>query len=286
METFIIETGPGGLPRGVLTHESGSRVEVYPQGAHVTSWRDVRGRELLFLSQRAVLAPGSAIRGGVPVVFPQFAAQGPLPKHGFARTSEWSVLEHGIDGASRAHVGLALESSERTLAIWPHRFRTELRVHLTAESLILQLRVRNPGEDPFDFTCALHAYLRVEDIEHARLQGLQGARYVDKVRGRDADVQPGTALALGGETDRIYVGAPDHLVLLDGDRPLGVRKTGFPDYVVWNPWKEKAAALPDMADSEYREMLCVEAAVAATAIRLPPGGDWLGEQILTSPPAA
>jgi glucose-6-phosphate 1-epimerase len=33
--------------------------------------------------------PSQAVRGGVSVLFPQFASHGPLPKHGFARNMLW-----------------------------------------------------------------------------------------------------------------------------------------------------------------------------------------------------
>jgi D-hexose-6-phosphate mutarotase len=42
----------------------------------------------------SLLAPGKAIRGGVPIVFPWFGSRSdgkPGPAHGFARTSEWTV---------------------------------------------------------------------------------------------------------------------------------------------------------------------------------------------------
>ena len=82
--------GRGGLDRVTLSSRDGARAEVYLQGAHVTSWRPATDdRERLFLSERSKYCPGGAIRGGIPVIFPQFAAEGPLPRHGFARTSRW-----------------------------------------------------------------------------------------------------------------------------------------------------------------------------------------------------
>ena len=68
------------------------RPTVYLHGAHVTSWKPARDHdERLFLSERSEFRAGTAIRGGIPVIFPQFAAEGPLPRHGFARTSEWTL---------------------------------------------------------------------------------------------------------------------------------------------------------------------------------------------------
>lgn len=41
---------------------------IYLHGATVTSWK-VDGKELLFLSSKAVLNGSKAIRGGIPIVF-------------------------------------------------------------------------------------------------------------------------------------------------------------------------------------------------------------------------
>ena len=54
------------------------------QGAHVLSWVS-GGRERLFLSPANHWDGRTAIRGGIPVCFPQFNARGGLPRHGFAR---------------------------------------------------------------------------------------------------------------------------------------------------------------------------------------------------------
>ena len=74
----------------VFTVEFGDdAVDVAYYGATVTSWRTA-GRERLWMSSLSRLDESGPIRGGVPVAFPQFADQGPLPLHGFARTLRWT----------------------------------------------------------------------------------------------------------------------------------------------------------------------------------------------------
>ena len=63
------------MEKVVLVHPSAkASVEVYLQGATVTSWK-ILGQELLYLSPKASFAPNKAIRGGIPVVFRQTRQQ-------------------------------------------------------------------------------------------------------------------------------------------------------------------------------------------------------------------
>ncbi len=74
----------------------GASATISLYGAHLLSWQTADGRERLFLSERAVLDGSSAIRGGVPLIFPQFAARGNGQRHGFARTPMQEFEEAGI----------------------------------------------------------------------------------------------------------------------------------------------------------------------------------------------
>lgn len=269
-----------------LAHPSGARAAVYLQGAHVAGWTDPSGAELLFVSERSRYEPGAAIRGGVPVIFPQFADQGPLPKHGFARTAAWEHAGSGADADGAAWALLRLADTEATRALWPHAFRAELRVALDADSLSLALRVANTGDGVMAFTCALHTYFRVDDVRRAAVEGLRGVRYLDKLRAGGAFTEERDAVDVAGEVDRVYVAAPDRLRVRGaaGGRAVVVEKQGFRDAVVWNPWEEGARGLPDMADDEYLRMLCVEPANAAEPVHLAPGEEWTGTQRLRVEP--
>jgi glucose-6-phosphate 1-epimerase len=260
-----------------LVHPSGAKAEVYRYGAHVTSWVPAGGTEALFLSRASRFGPGTAIRGGVPVIFPQFAEQGPLPKHGLARKEVWDAAD-----VSDARAVFRLRSSLFTRAIWPHVFAAELAVELEERGLSLRLSIRNPGDEPFSFTGALHTYVRVADVARASVSGLQGVTYRDKLQGDATFVQDEEPLCIPPEIDRVYVDAPSPLRVRDeaGGRTIVVRAEGFPDAVVWNPGAKKAASFPDMEAGEEREMLCVEAAAAADPVVLAPGGTWTGAQVL------
>jgi glucose-6-phosphate 1-epimerase len=275
-----VEPGEGGLHRIVLTHPRGGRAEVYLHGAHLTSWRDASGDELIFVSREARFHAESAIRGGVPVIFPQFADQGPLPKHGFARTSAWTV-EGQYATEEEAIVTLRQADSEATREIWDHAFRADLTIRLGG-LLRMELAVENAGGEPMEFTCALHNYFRVDDVRRASVLGLAGVRYRDKVADGEESVQSEDALQVAGEVDRVYVDAPETLRIRDeaGGRTIVVERSGFADAVVWNPRTDLARELPDFSDDEYLRMICVESASAATPVRLVPGARWTGTQTI------
>ena len=86
-----------GLACTRITLPNGDSVRVSDFGAQVLSWRS-RGHERMFCSERAVVDGSAAIRGGVPVCFPQFNARGPLPKHGLARRTTWQYQSAEVQG--------------------------------------------------------------------------------------------------------------------------------------------------------------------------------------------
>jgi glucose-6-phosphate 1-epimerase len=265
------------LPRIDLSHPAGGSVTIYLQGAHVASWRRPGGDEVLFMSRESRFEAGVPIRGGVPVVFPQFSDRGPLPKHGFARTLPWEVVENGTAPGAGARATLRLTSDAETLALWPHPFRAELVVTLD-EGLGTTLRITNTGDDPFTFTSALHTYYRVGDVRQVTVQGLEGSRFTGPPE--LAAMDPDGILRIRRETDGVYADVGDRLRFVDPShgRTLELEKEGFADAVVWNPWVERARALEDFGDDEYLTMLCVEPANIVVPTRLDPGEVWSGMQ--------
>jgi glucose-6-phosphate 1-epimerase len=64
-------TIPDDFPKVRLSAPDGACADVFLHGGHVASWQTPDGQERLFFSQRAQFGPGAALRGGVPVIFPQ-----------------------------------------------------------------------------------------------------------------------------------------------------------------------------------------------------------------------
>jgi glucose-6-phosphate 1-epimerase len=249
------------------------------QGAHVLSWVS-QGRERLFLSPNNLWDGKSAIRGGVPVCFPQFNQRGTLPKHGFARNMVWTAGEAVANGDA-AHIDFTLSTNPDTLAIWQQAFVAVLRVAMTPGQLTVTLTVNNTeAQNDLHFTGALHTYLAVDDIDLTELRGLGGRPEWDAV----ADVHglADEALYFDGEFDRVYDSAANPLHLQDGTSTLQIEQSpSWANSVVWNPGEGKCAALADMPAHGFARMLCVEAAQVFEPISISAGGQWVGWQRLT-----
>ncbi len=276
--SVVLEKDSHGLEMAVMCHPSGAVATVYLLGGHLTSWCTADGRERLFLSRRSCFAAGQPIRGGVPVIFPQFG-DGPLPKHGLARTRIWELRRQGVqpDDAVWAVFGCA-STAVAAPAAWPHAFDLELAVHLDAAGIRLGLRVTNTGVAPLPFQVALHTYFAVDDIAATRVVGLDGCEYLDSLRGRVRETETRPEIPFDRETDRIYLQTPDELRILGaaGGEAVRIRTQHLPDAVVWNPWIDKARAMEDFGDDEYRNMVCVETGAVVPGRILAPGEEWAG----------
>jgi glucose-6-phosphate 1-epimerase len=261
-----------------LTGPRGATAVISKLGAQVLSWVAPDGRERLFLSDQAKFDGSVAIRGGIPVCFPQFSGLGDLPKHGFVRTREWSVSSQRT-GDDYALVTLEIVSDEATRALWPHAFQAELALMLEADRIDMELCITNTGGAPFSFTGALHTYLRVVQVEDVALEGLAGHDYCDALEDNRIVRENGKELIVDREIDRAYLNVKRPQQLHAGNLSLAIQSQGFPDTVVWNPWVDRCAALQDMPADGWRHMLCVEAA-ATQLITLPAGEEWYGRQTL------
>ena len=252
------------------------------QGAHVLSWQ-AEGKERLYLSPSSVCDGVTAIRGGIPICFPQFNQRGNLPKHGFARNMPWRFLSEQSGGSEKV---FELSSNEQTLALWPFQFRACLTVNLAPNTLQVALRVENQGQQSLTFTGALHTYFAVEAIDQVNLQGQAHQPEWDTVK--DTHQPCAGQLRFGAEFDRVYdVLTHDQptdqptWTLHDGPSALHISQSeSWGQSVVWNPGADKCAQLQDMPDNGYRHMLCVEAARVTSSIEVPPAQTWTGWQLL------
>jgi glucose-6-phosphate 1-epimerase len=233
-----------------ISTAEGAEATISLFGAHLMSWKTADGKERMFLSQRSALDGSAAIRGGIPVIFPQFATRGDGLRHGFARTSTWRIVEQ-----SNAWAELALAQSDLPRShfqSWPRAFELRLHFELKANALEIRYTVHNTGQQDFSWAGALHTYFAVEEFDKATLDGMPFTGALD-------DIRPATP----------------QLRLDTGAGTLQLEQQGFSEWVVWNPGAQGAAAAADMDDSDYRRFVCIEPARVDKQV-LPAGAEWTG----------
>jgi glucose-6-phosphate 1-epimerase len=269
---------------------SGDAVVASLHGGQVLSWVPADGGERLFLSDKTVFGGDAAVRGGVPVCFPQFNQRGPLPKHGFARQALWTLAASHDDGFE-----LLLRDGLATQHIWPEHFELRLRVQLAPQVLTLTLNVRNTGPRAWPFTAALHTYLRTRDVTQVTLAGLSGTPCWDAVADQRF-VEDSAQLHFGQLAqqgfDRVFTVASDGceakaltLQHEHGHPRMWITQSDtMHEAVVWNPGQAGCAQLADMAPEAWRHMLCVEAARIDQPVTLGAGESWQGWQQLRFEP--
>ncbi len=264
-------------PSPLTAQAPGVRITACPRGAHLMTWT-THGVERLWMSPLSGCGQPAALRGGIPVLFPQFAAFGPLVKHGFARTTPWRAVPSD-EVPDRAVLAFELHDSADTRAVWAHPFRARLDVSASPRDLVVRLSVTNLDEYPARFTGGLHTYLRVTG-PGARITGLGGASGWDGVSTQDPQftVPVADCLAALDERDLVMHDVAGPITLHDDELgTLVLRAEGLPDRVVWNPGPDHG--LPDVLPGGAAEFVCIEP-TAVTPQVIAAGRTWVGTQVL------
>ncbi|CAI5737668.1 unnamed protein product [Hyaloperonospora brassicae] len=297
-----------------LKHPSGSSAEVFLFGAHVKSFRAAVDPELdiLFMSKGSFLDGIKPIRGGIPLIFPNFGSLEGFPSHGFARITNWTLVSHedAKEKESPSVATFSMASSDSTRTIWPVDFELTYEVKLYADQLKTALHVRNTFEKPIDFHALLHNYLWVDDVRDKGVQvkGLKGVEYFDKVS-KTNETETRELIDFSAQTDNVYRNAPDLVsAIIKGvkaiDRTVTVEKSGSitggagtksgvrdpdeakgveteTDIVLWNPWAERAATMEDFVAEEYKNMVAIEPGRVSEKQVLPNGQTYTLQQIIS-----
>ena len=277
--TITRVAGNGGLPMiNVSNDHADAVISVY--AGQVLSFTPKGAADVLFVSDKAYYAEGKAIKGGVPICWPWFGADPEgkgRPAHGFMRNRMWSEWETRENADGSTTVILGVESSPETLAIWPHAFRLAMEITV-GKTLQLALMTRNTGDAAFNITQAMHTYFAVGDIAQTTVTGLEGTQYLDKAAdGNGATKSQAGAISITREVDRVYLGVPAELAIVDGalNRTIRITSSGNKTAVVWNPWAKIAASMADLQADDYTRFVCVETTNAADdVVSVPAGGEF------------
>ncbi|EGQ9277486.1 TPA: D-hexose-6-phosphate mutarotase [Vibrio vulnificus] len=232
-------------------------------GGHVVSYQPAGQADVIWMSDKAVFDGKTALRGGIPVCWPWFGRIA-APAHGFARTSEWELVEHR-ENDNGVIVELALFPTEELHNLWPHMFDVRLIVEI-GDELKVSLNILNIDDEAFTFSGALHTYLNVGDIEQTQTMGM-GSEYIDSLKASEL-CHGGEVLQLTDTIDRVYTQPEKEIVVKDPviERTLYIENQGHNSAVLWNPWAQGAAGMADMNDDGYKTMLCVESTLHADSI--------------------
>ena len=234
------------------------------------------------------LCEGTAIRGGVPIIFPWFNTGwdggrpvSKQPKHGFGRVAFWSF---DADASSDRHVRYTLDSTDfgddllAQLNSGDHpRFHATYDVEI-GERIAMTLTVTNDGDEPLTYEAALHTYLHVGDVERIAVHGLESC----ELSGQHAAWCPPLfrdrrAITFDGMVDRTYLRGDEADAPLAIDDPvlgrtIEIINAGAPQAVVWNPGQAAGDAMGDLAVGEWRGFVCVEAVARLDrSVTLAPG---------------
>lgn len=273
------------------------KIKLY--GATIVSWL-VAGEEKLFVSEKAILDGSKAIRGGIPLVFPQFGQpDSSMPQHGFARNKTWKLI-NSRTSADCCEVDLLLNDDESTTNLWPHKFNLIYTVKLSANELSTGLEIVNPSDTEFACQALLHTYLKISNIHDILCAGFAGFDFIDKMNNNAQSIETDNSIAIDREVDRIYCSKPNSDIvvsiknhsskemfkiesyatsakLMDGlnhsdnlSKVDGSEKRLSTDVVLWNAWIEKAKSLADMNDDGYLYYVCVEPGLVVVPQLVPP----------------
>ncbi|KAK9810265.1 hypothetical protein WJX72_007647 [[Myrmecia] bisecta] len=278
VEDHVEVVEDGGLIKVILKHSCGARAEVHLFGANVTSWKQASGDEVLFVRPDAVFDKSKPISGGIPHCFPQFGPGPAMQQHGFARNLDWEIGSTSADlqpDERDPEVELVLTENDYTRKMWPYKFKAVYTVSLHGESLRTDLRIINTDDKPFEFTAALHTYIEVLDIHKAKVKGLKGKTYLDKVKDPNnpvEKVEDREEITFTGPMDSVYLGAKDYVELDVGTgAAVAISSSGWEDVVVWSPWT-------DMPKAGWERFCCVENAKFGSPAKVEPGASWRAQQ--------
>lgn len=246
----------------VLTNGLGT-VRVDTLGAHVLSYVPAGGREVLFRPS-ADRRPRQWYHGGIPVCWPWFGRYGEPGSgmHGLVRLMDWEVVSRQ-DAARESRLHLRLKSNAESERYFDGAFELDYEIVL-AETLKLDLSMRNTGSRRFPVTTGFHPYFRVADVAASTVRTPQGV--IRCMPGMD-----------GGRPF-----ADGRYVLDDGEREIVLTSWCNNKLVIWT---HDGTPLDGLAPGEWRHFVCVEPAILPRmdGIWLEPRGSYrIGLSICSS----
>ena len=208
-------------------------------------------------------------RGGVPILFPQFASIGGYKKHGWVRDFEWLLLKDEKDKNSHLlEFSLLLDPSVN----WPHSAKLSYKVKQLNNTLCLILKIENTGSSSFSFTGGLHPYFYLPSVLECTVEGLNSVSFTDKHKATHSD---DILKFTNSEFERLYH-ENKPLKLTYDNVVLELYQKGFDEWMIWNPGQALAKSIPDLPNKDWEKFICIEPVIASRPKLLKPGAIFDG----------
>ena len=196
-------------------------------------------------------------RGGVPILFPQFASVGGYKKHGWVRESEWLLA-----------FSLQLDPTKN----WPHSAKLSYDVIQLKNSLRLILKIENIGSTNFSFTGGLPPYFYAPSVLKCSVEGLKSTSFTDKYKETHSeDVLKFTT----SEFERLYH-ENNPIKLIYDNVSLELNQKGFDEWMIWNPGQIIAKSIPDLLNNDWKNFICIEPVIVSKPKTLKSGAIFDG----------
>ena len=249
-----------------LLHES--------KGAQILYATLESGLELLYLSPLVDVYPDNPIRGGIPLMFPQFGDSGPLRKHGFVRDLQWNLVAETKDAEGK-NLFYVLDVKATDFPEWPFDAALKFDVCLSLQMLSIGSSVQNTGAQAFTFTGGFHPYFAISSRKDIMLNGLEGLPFKDSFPGDNAYELNSDALV-----ERQYMGNAE-IRFYNGSHWLKITASGFDSWMVWNPGSVGATKISDLPDEDWDRFICIEPIILAEPKTVLPGDAFKGEMVVS-----
>jgi glucose-6-phosphate 1-epimerase len=176
--------------------------------------------------------PGQPVRDGVPFLLPQFANQGPLPKHGFVRNLSWKE-KRSWQTSSESGVVYALDLDEQTFSVWPYKAGLKLEISVGSRQLSMKLIVINKGASALEWTGGLHPYWWTPNLLATKVLGFDVGHQNELISDENG-------------IEELFPNKGTLTLIRRKDSVMELQVSGFDEWMVWNPGQVAVKLLTDM----------------------------------------
>jgi glucose-6-phosphate 1-epimerase len=238
-------------------------------GAQVLNYQD------FFYLSPLVLGAEYPRRGGVPILFPQFADRGALRKHGFVRDIVWKVVFHQRETYSE-HLRYELNLTSNNLNHWPHKVFIQLDVFAKLKSITFSLMIKSLGNTDFVWTGGFHPYFKIENLMDIKIDGLMGCEIENKYRPEQTHQLEQVLLFDEGPCESLFF-SNSNLVIHDAKKIIYLSSKGFSEWMIWNPGKLGVKDFSDIPHDDWTKFLCIEPVNVKQPQLIKVGSQFIGD---------